>query len=97
MSTSTETAEDIEIGYPSSFKVIVFRNETVPMEFYLAILTAIFEKDEQSAVDITRTIFTDGRCPTGVYSKEIATNYMEQANKVSKENGFEIKMVLEEA
>jgi ATP-dependent Clp protease adaptor protein ClpS len=89
MSTDTviEEKTKLTLKEPPKFKVIVFNDDYTPVEFVIALLIHIFNKDQVSATTLTLQIHNDGSCIVGIYSNEIAEQKVSDATKMSREHG----------
>jgi len=100
MSDNTEIVLDekinIDISEPSQYKVIFLNDDTTPMEFVVEILMAIFKHTEHTATQITMEIHTEGSGVVGIYSHEIAEQKAVETTNVSRSQGFQLQVKLEE-
>lgn len=66
------------------------------MDFVVDILMSIFHKNYQEAETIMLEIHKKGQGLCGVYSYEIAETKVVQVQKLSREQGFPLKAIMEE-
>lgn len=94
----TEVTEKtvVEISPPSKWKVIFLNDDQTPMEFVIQLLTTIFKHSEDSAREVTLEIHNTGSGVAGIYSYEIAEQRGIEATQVSRNNGFPLKIQVEQ-
>ena len=100
MSTDIDIVLDekinIQINEPKKYKVLFLNDDTTPMEFVIGLLIEIFKHTEHTATEITMTIHNEGSGVVGVYSHEIAEQKAVEATNVSRSQGFQLQVRLEE-
>lgn len=87
---------EINIKEPNLWKVVLLNDDTTPMEFVIDILKGIFKHAEDKAQAITLEVHETGAGIAGVYSYEIAEHKGIEATTLAKENGFPLKVKIEE-
>jgi ATP-dependent Clp protease adaptor protein ClpS len=80
---------------PPKYKVIVFNDDYTPVEFVIALLVHVFNKDQETATGLTLKIHNDGSAVVGVYSHEIAEQKVNDATKMSRSHGHPLVTKLE--
>lgn len=93
--TETSVVNDIGVLEPSKFKVVFYNDDKTPMELVIAILVKIFKHSEESAVDITMKVHTDGKAVAGVYHFELAEQKGMEATNIARQNGFPLVIKVE--
>lgn len=93
--TKTQQAVKTEIAYPNRYRVVIFNDDYTPMEFVIQLLIEIFNKDIESAKDITLSIHEKGKCVAGIYSMEIAEQKVSEAIIMINYHGYPLKIVAE--
>ena len=102
MSTATDIDVQIDekikalISEPSRYHVVFLNDEVTPMEWVIELLTLIFKHTYSQAEHLTLTIHSEGSAVVGTYSYEVAEQKCIEATKASKEQGFPLKIQLEE-
>lgn len=92
-----EVKETIKVQIPKMYKVILHNDDTTTFDFVIAILTKIFHKTLQEAVDITASIHRDGQGIAGApYTREIAEEKTLETVSFSRANGFPLTATFEE-
>ena len=100
MSTNAEVVinEKIKVTNkePGRYKVIMLNDDKTPMDFVVSLLVEFFKHSEQSAGNITMQIHEEGAGVVGVYSYEIAEQKAIEATTLSRDNGFPLRLKVEE-
>lgn len=86
----------VEIKEPGLFRVIFFNDDYTPMDFVVSLLIELFKHSEETARIITMKIHEEGSSVVGVYSFEIAEQKMLEAVSLSRDNGFPLRVRVEE-
>ena len=94
-STVIERA-NIKVKEPKKYKVIMHNDDFTTMEFVVAILNIIFNKDLEEANKIMMEIHKNGRGIAGVYPYDIAISKVNKAMTMAKNEGFPFKLTVEE-
>lgn len=85
-----------EIKEPSLYNVIMLNDDSTPMEWVIDVLIEIFKHSRESAEFLTMTIHNDGSAVIGTYSYEIAEQKSIETMTLSRNNGFPLKVSVEE-
>jgi ATP-dependent Clp protease adaptor protein ClpS len=81
---------------PSLFKVIFLNDNHTPMDFVMSLLTELFKHSEETAHAITMRIHEEGSGVVGTYSYELAEQKSIEAINLSRDNGFPLRVKIEE-
>jgi ATP-dependent Clp protease adaptor protein ClpS len=81
---------------PNRYKVVILNDDKTPIEFVVSILIKIFKHTEESAMQITMKIHEEGSGVVGVYSYEIAEQKAVETTTISRDNGFPLRVRVEE-
>ena len=81
---------------PPRYKVIILNDDVTPVDWVVAILKRIFHHDEKTAQDITTHIHNQGSGVAGIYTYEIAEQKVMEATTASRQQGYPLKITLEE-
>ncbi len=89
---------DLELGLqePEMFKVLLHNDDYTSMDFVVEVLTGVFHKSEEEAVQIMFQIHEKERAICGVYSFEIAETKAQQVKQKAKQNEFPLLATIEE-
>ena len=86
----------LELEEPRMFKVLLHNDDYTSMDFVVEILTSIFHKTQEQAVQIMLQVHEKGKGVCGVYTYEIAQTKAEQVSRLAKQNEFPLLVTLEE-
>jgi len=86
----------IEIKEPKDCKVIFLNDDTTPMEWVVSILQSIFKHSAETATALTIQIHDEGSGVAGIYSYEIAEQKATETINLARQNGFQLKVKIEE-
>jgi ATP-dependent Clp protease adaptor protein ClpS len=81
---------------PGKYKVVFLNDDLTPMDFVVSLLTKFFKHSEDVARGITIKIHQEGSGVVGVYSYEIAEQKAVEATVISRDNGFPLRIKVEE-
>ena len=90
--TQTET----EVSIPKLYKVVLHNDDKTTVEFVIMLLTTIFHKHMDDAVQITYDVHNNGRGIAGLYTKEIAQQKVIESAQMARANKFPLKVTYEE-
>ena len=86
----------LEIQEPQMFRVLLHNDDYTSMDFVVEVLTGIFHKTPEEAVQIMLQIHEKERAICGVYSFEIAQTKAQQVKQKAKQNEFPLLATIEE-
>lgn len=87
---------ELELQEPVMFRVLLHNDDYTSMDFVVDVLTGIFHKSEEEAVQIMLQIHEKDRAICGVYSFEIAQTKAQQVKQSAKQNEFPLLATIEE-
>lgn len=87
---------DLKIKIPKKFMVIMHNDDFTTMEFVVAILSDIFNKNIEEANKIMMEVHKNGKGVAGVYPYDIAISKASKAMTIAKEEGFPFRLTVEE-
>ena len=98
MDTEVEikNTDKLDISKPKKYSVIMFNDDSTPMEFVIELLVNVFNHSDQGAQDITLKVHNDGKGVAGVYYYEIAEQKVAESISVSRVAGYSLALDLEE-
>lgn len=88
MTVQSDTLVKIQLKEPSQFDVVIFNDDATPMDFVTDLLTGIFNKSRQEAIDLMLTIHNEGSAVAGTYIFEIAEQKGIDATTLSRDSGY---------
>ena len=100
MSTDTDIVIDEKIKKtvkePGKYHVIMLNDDQTPMEWVVSVLMDIFKHSRENAENLTLTIHNEESAVVGTYSYEIAEQKSVEAVTLSRNNGFPLRVNVEE-
>jgi ATP-dependent Clp protease adaptor protein ClpS len=87
---------ELLVEFPNKFKVYLLNDDYTSMDFVIEILTNIFHKSQQEAQQIMLEVHNSQKGLCGIYTHEIAQTKVAQVISKAKENGFPLKVIMEE-
>ena len=90
-----ETGIKTGIKKPSMYKVIMHNDDYTTMQFVVEVLTDIFRKPKEEAMQIMLNIHRKGRGIAGIFPKEIAETKIDLVHTRAKEREYPLKCSLE--
>ena len=92
-----EVHKTIKVQIPKMYKVILHNDDRTTFDFVISILTKIFHKTLQEAIEITVAIHEQGQGVAGApYTREIAEEKTLETVSFSRANGFPLTATFEE-
>lgn len=82
---------------PSKYNVVMHNDDVTTMDFVVMVLKRIFHKSEEEAETIMLKIHNEGAAVVGTYYKDIAQSKAQLTMNLARENGFPLKLTVEEA
>lgn len=97
----TAVVEQVEaatiVSMPKMYKVLLHNDDTTTFDFVIAILTQIFHRSTQEAIEITSIIHVSGQgVAGGPYTKEVAEEKTKETISFARANGFALFATFEE-
>ena len=93
--TGTITRQQIKT--PSMYKVIMLNDDFTHQDFVVQVLTQIFNKTEEEAINLMLTIHETGRATIGLYTKEVALTKVMMVDRAAQTYGHPLTAIAEEA
>jgi ATP-dependent Clp protease adaptor protein ClpS len=91
----SDTLEQVRIGYPSQYNVLIHNDDQTPFAFVIQLLVEIFDHDLASAEKVTTQVHESSKGVAGTYSREIADQKVAESNEVISATGFPLKVTKE--
>lgn len=92
----TKDKNKIEVKKPRMYKVIFLNDDYTSMEFVVNVLITIFHKSIVEANKIMLDVHKKGKGIVGIYTYDIAITKKAQVEYLAKEDGFPLKVLVEE-
>lgn len=102
MVDDVDVIEDIDVEFkdevrkPKLYNVVFINDDFTPMDFVIAILSQIFHKPYDEAIEITFSVHQHGRGIAGIYSQEIAQQKQYETMEYAKSHGHPLRVELQE-
>ena len=84
--------DKLDISKPKKYSVILYNDDSTPMEFVIELLINIFNHSESAAQDITANVHSQGKGVAGVYYYEIAEQKIAESITVSRSAGYPLAL-----
>ncbi len=92
----TITDIDEETAEPPNFKVLLHNDDYTPKAFVVEILLVVFNKSLEDATRLMWHVHKNEIGVCGLYPFEVAETKIAQVTDLARENGFPLKLTLEE-
>lgn len=92
----TITDIDEETAEPPNFKVLLHNDDYTPRAFVVEILLTVFNKSLEDATRLMWHVHKNGIGVCGMYPFEVAETKIARVTELARENGFPLKLTLEE-
>lgn len=80
---------------PPMYQVVMLNDDFTPMEFVVAVLQAIFNKDEHTANMIMQKVHMEGRGVCGVFTYDIAHTKVAMVMDAAEQAGHPLQCLAE--
>jgi len=90
------TEIDEHVTEPPLYKVLLHNDDFTTKAFVVEILMAIFNKSLEEATRLMWHVHKNGIGVCGIYTFEVAETKTKQVTTLARENGFPLKLSLEE-
>ena len=92
----TITDVDEETAEPSNYKVLLHNDDYTTKAFVVEVLIVVFNKSLEDATRLMWHIHKNGIGVCGIYPFEVAETKVARVKELARENGFPLKLTLEE-
>ena len=82
----------VELRYPPRYDVIIFNDDYTPVEFLIKLLVEIFNKNVDTAKELTMTVHEHGQAVAGTYNFEIAEQKTTEALATARASGHPLQL-----
>ncbi len=80
---------------PSLYRVLLLNDDYTPMEFVVAVLQQIFNRDQDDAIQIMMHVHNHGVGECGVYPYEVAESKVTMVMDAARKNQHPLQCVME--
>lgn len=93
-----ETTTDIEeeTTEPPEYKVLLHNDDFTTKAFVVELLMAVFNRSLEEATHLMWQVHRNGVGVCGIYPLEVAETKIIQGTSLARDNGFPLKLTLEE-
>jgi len=89
--------ETIKVVIPKMYKVLLHNDDKTTFDFVISVLTRIFHKTAEEALEITKAIHVTGQGIAGApYTREVAEEKTLETISFSRANNFPLTPTFEE-
>ena len=92
----TITDNEEETIEPPSYNVLLHNDDYTTKAFVVDVLMAVFNKSIEGATHLMWLVHKNGIGVCGTYPLEVAETKVTQVTKIARENGYPLKLTLEE-
>ncbi len=92
---STEIIQKQKLKEPSMYRVLLMNDDYTPMDFVVDILTTVFHKSAEEALQIMMNVHKKGSGVCGVFTYEIAETKVETVHSLAEEHGYPLRSTME--
>jgi ATP-dependent Clp protease adaptor protein ClpS len=85
-----------EVAEPPLYKVLIHNDDYTTKDFVVQIVVVIFNKSMEEATQIMWQAHQHGKALCGVYPFEVAETKVQVVTEAARENGFPLKLTIEE-
>jgi ATP-dependent Clp protease adaptor protein ClpS len=85
-----------EVTEPRLYKVLIHNDDFTTKEFVVEVLVVVFNKPPEEAARIMWQAHRHGTGLCGIYPLEVAETKVKVVTEAARENGFPLKLTLEE-
>ena len=85
-----------EVREPAQYRVVLLNDDFTSKDFVVAVLIAVFHKNQDDAQIIMEDVHKKGRGIVGVYPYDIAATRCLQVHEAARTNGYPLRCVMEQ-
>ncbi len=82
---------------PTLYKVVLMNDDYSTMDFVVHVLETVFQKSPAEAYRVMMQVHQQGSGVAGIYPWEVAETKVETVTAMSKDAGYPLRAVIEEA
>lgn len=94
--STIELVKERRVRLKNLWSVTLHNDDVTTMDFVVALLMVIFNKNKEDAVALMFKVHLRGKAKVAVYPKEIAETKVESARVAAVRAGFPLKITMEE-
>jgi ATP-dependent Clp protease adaptor protein ClpS len=89
---AVKTKTKSQLGYPPRYNVVIFNDDFTPMEFVIKLLIEVFNKNINTAKEVTMQIHENDTAIAGCYNFEIAEQKCAEATSIARASGHPLQL-----
>jgi len=93
--TGVATKTRTRVKRPGLYRVLLLNDDYTPMEFVIAVLQQVFNKNQDEAVAVTMHVHNHGVGECGTFPYEVAETKVTQVMDAAKKNQHPLQCVME--
>ena len=95
----TNVRERSRVGLqpPKKYTVFIHNDDFTTQVFVVDVLMTIFHKSEDEAFTLMLSVHHSDKAPVGTYSYDVASTRVAAATRMAREEGFPLRLTMEEA
>jgi len=94
--TEQRTSFSEEVQEPAQYRVVLLNDDFTTKDFVVAVLVAVFHKNQDDAQIIMEDVHKKGRGVVGAYPYDIAATRCLQVHEAARVNGYPLRCVMEQ-
>ena len=94
--TQVRIESKLNICEPAMFAVVLHNDDITTMDFVVELLVRVFHKTTAEGAAIMMSVHERGKGVAGVYTYDIAVTKKQQADVISREHNYPLKLTVDE-
>ena len=90
-----DTLQRTDLKIPRMYAVVLYNDDITTMDFVVELLVKVFHKTPDEATAIMMEVHQIGKGVAGIYTYDIAATKKMQADQMSAEKGFPLRLGIE--
>ena len=95
--TEARLKSKLDLREPKTYAVILHNDVITTMDFVVEVLVRVFHKTAAEGAEIMMNVHEQGKGIAGVFTYDIAVTKKMQADLMSREHSFPLKLTVDEA
>ena len=91
----TRERRRVDLDEPRRWKVTIYNDDFITMEFVVKILRVVFFKSEAEAEALMLKVHHSDKAVVGIYSYDIAVSKVDKATNMAQSEGFPLRLTYE--
>ncbi len=95
LGTVVEKKSDVKPKKPRLYRVLLHNDDYTTRDFVVHVLTSVFHRDENEAVQIMLHVHYNGVGIAGVYTREVAETKVLTVERMAREQEYPLRLSME--